>query len=146
MCVSFFLLKIYNFAASLETTNVKSPDEIIKERFADVGRVPQAFSSIKYLGTRTESPPTDFTELKQTVKECLANSSVRSSRSPAVIYKALMVTFSINLFNAEANYVWLICMVVHTLTFFMHNCSSVYNLFYMLSVSQCILVSKDTSV
>lgn len=110
---------------------MKSPDEIIKERFADVGRVPQAFSSIQYLGTRTESPPTDFKELKQTVKECLANSSVRSSRSPAVIYKALMVMFSINLFNAEANYVWLICMVVQTLTFFMHtcNCSSVYNLF-----------------
>ena len=73
---------------------MKSPDEIIKERFADVGRVPHAFSSIKYLGTRTESPPTDFQELKKTVKECLANSSVRSSRSPAVIYKALMVRFN----------------------------------------------------
>ncbi|KAJ7371035.1 Zinc finger FYVE domain-containing protein 1 [Desmophyllum pertusum] len=74
-----------------ETANVKSPDEIIKERFADVGRVPHAFSSIKYLGTRTESPPTDFTELKQATRECLANSSVRSSRSPAIIYKALML-------------------------------------------------------
>ena len=72
---------------------MKSPDEILKERFADVGRVPHAFSSIKYLGTRTESPPTDFTELKQAVKECLANSSVRSSRSPAVIHKALMVIY-----------------------------------------------------
>ena len=82
-----------NLFTSLETTIVKSSDEIIKERFADVGRVPHAFSSIKYLGTRTVSPPTDFKELKKTVKECLANSSVRSSRSPAVIYKALMVTF-----------------------------------------------------
>ncbi|XP_073247617.1 zinc finger FYVE domain-containing protein 1-like [Porites lutea] len=74
-----------------ETRSVKSPDEILKERFADVGRVPYAFSSIKYLGTRTVSPPTDFTQLIQAVKESLANSSVRSSRSPAVIFKALML-------------------------------------------------------
>lgn len=70
---------------------MKSPDVILKERFADVGRVPHAFSSISYLGTRTSTPPTDFTELKQAVRDGLANSSVRSSRSPAIIYKALMV-------------------------------------------------------
>lgn len=83
------MIKILIFFS--ETRNVKSPDEILKERFADVGRVPYAFSSIKYLGTRTVSPPTDFTQLIQAVKESLANSSVRSSRSPAVIFKALMV-------------------------------------------------------
>ena len=82
---------------------MKSPDEIIKERFADVRRVPHAFSSIKYLGTRTETPPTDFTELKQAIKECLVDSSVRSSRSPAIIYKALMVIFSI-ITNNTATY------------------------------------------
>lgn len=83
------MIKILIFFS--ETRSVKSPDEILKERFADVGRVPHAFSSIKYLGTRTVSPPTDFTQLIQAVKESLANSSVRSSRSPAVIFKALMV-------------------------------------------------------
>lgn len=71
--------------------NLKSPDEILKERFANVGRVPHAFSSIKYLGTRTETPPTNFKGLKQAVKGCLGDSSVRSSRSPTVIYKALML-------------------------------------------------------
>lgn len=75
----------------LETINTKSPDEILKERFVDVGRIPHAFSSIKYVGTRTTVPPTDFTELKQAVRDGLANSSVRSSRSPVIIYKALTV-------------------------------------------------------
>lgn len=73
------------------TLYAKSPDEILKERFADVGRFPRAFSSIKYVGTRTTTPPTDFTELKRAVRNGLANSSVRSLRSPAVIYKALML-------------------------------------------------------
>lgn len=71
--------------------NLKSPDEILKERFANIGRIPHAFSSIKYLGTRTETPPTNFRGLKQAVKECLVDSSVRLSRSPTIIYKALML-------------------------------------------------------
>ena len=65
---------------------------MIKERFIDVGRVPQAFSSIKYIGTKTESAPTNFRELKKTVIDCLADNSVRSSRSPAIIYKSLVVS------------------------------------------------------
>lgn len=76
---------------SVETVITKCPDEILKERFSDVGRFPHAFSSIKYVGTRTLSPPTDFSELKKAVTDGLTTSSVRSWRSPAVIYKALMV-------------------------------------------------------
>lgn len=81
----------FSHSQSSETVITKCPDEILKERFSDVGRFPHAFSSIKYVGTRTLSPPTDFSELKKAVTDGLTTSSVRSWRSPAVIYKALML-------------------------------------------------------
>lgn len=74
----------------------KNPDDIIKQRFADVGRVPQAFSSIKYVGTRTYARPTDFNCLKKAVKQNLSNNSVRSARSPDIIFKALMVGIEVS--------------------------------------------------
>jgi len=69
----------------------RNPDDILKQRFADVGRVPQAFSSIKYIGTRTYAPPTDFNGLKKTVREHLGDNAVRSARSPQIIFNVLMV-------------------------------------------------------
>lgn len=72
---------------------MKSLDEIIKERFVDVGRVFYVFSFIKYLGIRIKFLLIDFKELKKIVKECLVNSFVRLSRLFVVIYKVLMVIF-----------------------------------------------------
>ena len=71
---------------------VKSPEDILRENFVNVGRDPQAFSSISYIGTRTEKPPTDFAVLLKAVEAHLSNSSVRSARTLPVIYNAIMVS------------------------------------------------------
>lgn len=69
-----------------------SADEILRQRFEDVGRNPEAFSSIKYVGTKTNhNCPTDFQELHKAVVELANDNSVRSRRSLAVVYNVLCV-------------------------------------------------------
>ena len=74
------------------TGETKSADEILKERFADVGHNPQAFSSIKYVGTKTSSGNTNFQLLFQAVIELTSDTSVRSRRPIGVIYNVLNVS------------------------------------------------------
>ena len=80
-------------------SNDKAPDEILRENFANIGRNPSAFSSISYIGTRTQSQPTDFSELLKTVQRQLKNSSVRSPRNASIIFEALVVRFAYELLN-----------------------------------------------
>lgn len=68
----------------------KTPEDILRENFANIGRNPSAFSSISYVGTRTQTQPTSFTTLLKEVQNHLKNSSVRSPRSASVIFNALM--------------------------------------------------------
>lgn len=70
----------------------KSADELLKERFADGGRLPQAFSSIKYVGTKTPNKCTDFKGLFQTVMDLANDTSVRSRRPIGVIFDVLNVS------------------------------------------------------
>uniref|UniRef100_A0A8C5PY75 Zinc finger FYVE domain-containing protein 1 n=1 Tax=Leptobrachium leishanense TaxID=445787 RepID=A0A8C5PY75_9ANUR len=65
------------------------PEKVIQDRFRQLGRFPEAFSSIHYKGTRTYNPPTDFSGLRRSVEHQLENNTTRSSRHPGVIYKAL---------------------------------------------------------
>ncbi|KAL0969148.1 hypothetical protein UPYG_G00223150 [Umbra pygmaea] len=67
----------------------ESVDRLLLERFRKLGRFPEAFSSIKYQGTRTLSPPTDFGGLQRTLEQLLDSNATRSPRSPVVIFKAL---------------------------------------------------------
>ncbi|KAM3911292.1 zinc finger FYVE domain-containing protein 1-like [Leptodactylus fuscus] len=59
------------------------------KRFHDLGAPPEAFSSIQYIGTKTVVPPTDFSQLKETVKKQVLDTSTRSSRPPAHVFTAL---------------------------------------------------------
>ena len=86
-----WLVDLPIFTHPTSTGETKSADEILKERFADVGRNPQAFSSIKYVGTKTLNNNTSFQELFQTVIELTNDTSVRSRRPIAVIYDVLNV-------------------------------------------------------
>ena len=71
----------------------KSADELLKERFSDIGQIPQAFSSIKYVGTKTSNNAnTDFAPLLETVLELTNDTSVRSRRGLDVIYDILNVS------------------------------------------------------
>ncbi|XP_028417682.1 zinc finger FYVE domain-containing protein 1-like [Dendronephthya gigantea] len=67
----------------------KSADELLKQRFAAVKQDPQAFSSIKYVGTKTLNHSTDFQALFKTVIELTNDLSVRSRRPLGVIYDVL---------------------------------------------------------
>eukprot|EP00794_Sanderia_malayensis_P020377 gene20377-22386_t len=67
----------------------KSPEDILRQNFSNVNRDPQAFSSITYLGTRTKTPPTNFTGLLTSIEMHLKNSTVRSPRSLPIIFNAL---------------------------------------------------------
>ncbi len=68
-----------------------SAEEHIQMRFADLKLSPKAFSCIEYVGTKTLSPPTDFTQLQQRMKELLGNNSVRAPRTPDIIIAGLQV-------------------------------------------------------
>ena len=52
-----------------------------------------AFSALQYVGTRTKTPPTDFTSLLIGIKTQLRNINVRSPRRPAVVFNALKVSW-----------------------------------------------------
>ncbi|XP_048586384.1 zinc finger FYVE domain-containing protein 1 isoform X2 [Nematostella vectensis] len=84
------VLGVADEQTTLTGVSTRNANDILKQRFTDVGRIPQAFSSIMYIGTRTYSLPTDFSALRKVIKQHLADSSVRSPRSPHVIFNALM--------------------------------------------------------
>ena len=44
-----------------------------------------------YVGSRTYAPPTDYNGLKKAIKDNLSNNSVRSARSPEIIFNVLTV-------------------------------------------------------
>lgn len=67
----------------------ESVDRLLVERFRKLGRFPEAFSSIQYRGTRTSTPPTDFSGLQRNLEQLLDNNATRSPRTPIVIFKAL---------------------------------------------------------
>ena len=61
-------------------------------KFLELERTPQAYSSIRYVGTKTVHAPTDFSKLGLCVSELLRDNSVRASRPLSVIYSALEVS------------------------------------------------------
>ena len=66
-------------------------EQLLQKRFADLNLVPEAFSSIQYMGTRTQALPTDFSSLRRYLYDLLLNNSVRTPRSLEVILLALKV-------------------------------------------------------
>ena len=68
-----------------------APEDTIRKRFASMGLTTEAFSAFEYVGIRTLMPPTDFAKLSAIVHRHLTNSTVRSARTPAVIFNALRV-------------------------------------------------------
>lgn len=68
-----------------------APEDVVRKRFATMNLSTEAFSAFEYVGIRTLMPPTDFNKLSTIVHRHLANSTVRSARTPAVIFSALKV-------------------------------------------------------
>ncbi|XP_057316979.1 zinc finger FYVE domain-containing protein 1-like [Hydractinia symbiolongicarpus] len=76
--------------STLSNQSENTPEEILRENFANIGRNPAAFSSISYVGTRTQGNPTDFSILLKEVQLHVKNSAVRSPRPASVIFNALV--------------------------------------------------------
>ncbi|XP_065661273.1 zinc finger FYVE domain-containing protein 1 [Hydra vulgaris] len=79
-----------NSINSFSKHNNQTPEDILRENFANIKRSPSAFSSISYVGTKTQAQPTNFSTLFKEVQKHLNNSSVRSPRPISVIYNALV--------------------------------------------------------
>ena len=69
----------------------KSPEDILRERFAEMNIDLEAFSSLRYVGIQTPQPPTDYSALKNALQLEIDNTAVRSPRQPDVIFKAIDV-------------------------------------------------------
>ena len=86
-------------AEMLETGQVLETDasapvcaeDLLRARFSSMGQSVKSFSSVQYVGTQTQTSPTDFSDLFKSVCDHLQNSTVRSSRTPDVIFKTLQV-------------------------------------------------------
>lgn len=74
----------------LQPTLTESPEDVLRNRFAEMKLEMEAFSSLRYIGVQT-SLETNFSELQQAVKNELENTTVRSPRQPAVVYQTLKV-------------------------------------------------------
>ena len=79
-------------------TSADVSDEVISAekqlmiRFSECNKMPQAFSSIEYVGVRTTTLPTDFVPFQKCITKLLTNNSVRTCRSPSVIFDSLKVS------------------------------------------------------
>lgn len=69
----------------------ESPEDILRARFAELNLDCSAFSSIKYVGIKTEKGNSVFKTLENAVHLELDNTKVRSKRSPEIIFRTLKV-------------------------------------------------------
>lgn len=83
----FFFIFYFSFPSAVD----KSPEDILRERFAEMNIDLEAFSSLRYVGIQTQQPPTDYTLLQNALQLEIDNTAVRSPRQPDVIFKAIDV-------------------------------------------------------
>ncbi|XP_055324244.1 zinc finger FYVE domain-containing protein 1-like isoform X2 [Sitodiplosis mosellana] len=74
---------------TIKSTVDKSPEDILRERFAEMNIDLEAFSSLRYIGIQTQQPPTDYSAIKNALQLEIENTAVRSPRQPDVIFKAI---------------------------------------------------------
>ncbi|KAM4696302.1 LOW QUALITY PROTEIN: zinc finger FYVE domain-containing protein 1-like [Rhinophrynus dorsalis] len=61
----------------------------LQKRFHELGTPPEAFSSIRYVGVKTVTPPTNFSRLQEAVRRQILDTSTRSSRPLSHVFSAL---------------------------------------------------------
>ena len=69
----------------------KSTEDVLRERFSEVQMDTEAFSSLRYIGIQTKNGETNYGKLKEALQTELENTTVRSPRTPEVIFKALEI-------------------------------------------------------
>lgn len=74
----------------LHSTVNTSPEDILRDRFAQLNMDLDAFSSLKYVGIQSnQSTSTDYSVLRAALKFEIENKTVRSARQLAFIFEAL---------------------------------------------------------
>lgn len=73
-----------------ENADGQSEEDILRENFAKQRLELKAFSSLQYVGVRTNRPPTNYEPLKMALEKELKNTKVRSPRQPKVVFEALL--------------------------------------------------------
>ncbi|XP_036414787.1 zinc finger FYVE domain-containing protein 1 [Colossoma macropomum] len=64
-------------------------DVLLQKRFHDLGQSTEAFSSVQYVGTQTITPPTDYSQFLETIRQQVKNTASRAPRQPAIVFSAL---------------------------------------------------------
>ncbi|XP_066518536.1 zinc finger FYVE domain-containing protein 1 isoform X2 [Hoplias malabaricus] len=64
-------------------------DVLLQKRFHELGQSTEAFSSVQYVGTKTITPPTDYSQLLETIRQQVKNTASRAPRQPAIVFSAL---------------------------------------------------------
>ncbi|XP_017578615.1 zinc finger FYVE domain-containing protein 1 [Pygocentrus nattereri] len=64
-------------------------DVLLQKRFHDLGQSTEAFSSVQYVGTQTVTPPTDYSQFLETIRQQVKNTASRAPRQPAIVFSAL---------------------------------------------------------
>ncbi|XP_037935303.1 zinc finger FYVE domain-containing protein 1-like isoform X2 [Teleopsis dalmanni] len=74
----------------LESSVEESAEDKLRENFSKLNYDINAFSSLRYVGIQTENnKTTDFSKVIAAVRMEIENTSVRSSRQPGVVFKAM---------------------------------------------------------
>lgn len=76
---------------TLQASLTESAEDFLRNRFAQSKLEIEAFSSLRYVGIQTLTPPTDFSDLRAAMQSELENTTVRSARQPNVVYHTLKV-------------------------------------------------------
>ncbi|KAI4890242.1 hypothetical protein NFI96_014016 [Prochilodus magdalenae] len=64
-------------------------DVLLQKRFHDLGQSTEAFSSVQYVGTQTITPPTNYSQFLETIRQQVKNTASRAPRQPAIVFSAL---------------------------------------------------------
>ncbi|KAM9468487.1 zinc finger FYVE domain-containing protein 1 [Clarias gariepinus] len=64
-------------------------DIVLQKRFHDLDLSTEAFSAVQYVGTQTVIPPTDFSQLRETVTKQVKSTASRAPRQPDIVFSAL---------------------------------------------------------
>lgn len=87
-------------------------DIVLQKRFHDLDLSTEAFSAVQYVGTQTVIPPTDFSQLRETVTKQVKSTASRAPRQPDIVFSALQVHRNKPLLHDNSKYIFLFKVMI----------------------------------
>ncbi|XP_043522178.1 zinc finger FYVE domain-containing protein 1-like isoform X2 [Frieseomelitta varia] len=88
---SIIVLHETRYTKPLTNNGLENAEDILRTRFVQMKLETEAFNSIKYVGVQRTNSMTDYELLQTTIKKELANTTVRSTRKPHLVYNTLKI-------------------------------------------------------